>query len=85
MDLKSVVSAISKIPMGATDCSLPFVWATKKKVKVDVFIVYTDNETNYGSRHPSEVCSSCNLILQIFIRIVTFRMNLLTVILYKKP
>ena len=65
MDLKTVVSVIGKIPMGATDCSLPFTWAIKKKAKVDVFIVYTDNETYHGSQHPSEVSFSSNLISRI--------------------
>ena len=60
-----MVSTINRIPMGATDCSLPFVWATKNKVKVDVFIVYTDNETYHGSQHPSEVSFSCNLVIYI--------------------
>ena len=31
---------------GATDCSLPMIWAMENKDKdIDVFIVYTDNET----------------------------------------
>ena len=31
---------------GATDCALPMIWAMENKDKdIDVFIVYTDNET----------------------------------------
>ena len=55
MDLHTVTSTISKIPMGGTDCSLPMKWAERKKAKIDVFIVYTDNETYFGDIHPSEV------------------------------
>lgn len=35
---------------GGTDCSLPMTWALEKRNEYDVFIVYTDSETNtYGS------------------------------------
>lgn len=39
--------------MGDTDCSLPMLWAQKAGVAVDVFIVFTDNETYAGEIHPS--------------------------------
>lgn len=39
--------------MGRTDCAAPMVYALEKKIPVDVFIVYTDNETYYGQKHPS--------------------------------
>ena len=39
--------------MGGTDCALPMLHAKKKKLEIDVFIVYTDNETWYGRVHPS--------------------------------
>lgn len=32
-----------------TDCSAPIVWATKNKIPVDVFVIYTDSETNQGN------------------------------------
>ena len=33
---------------GATNCALPMLWAMENKVKdIDVFIIYTDNETWY--------------------------------------
>ena len=39
---------------GMTDCALPMLWAQHQKVKVDAFIVITDNETWAGSVHPSQ-------------------------------
>ena len=39
--------------MGRTDCAAPMVYAKKHKLEVDVFIIYTDNETWYGQKHPS--------------------------------
>ena len=52
MRLDTVIKAISAIPMGGTDCSLPMVWALNNKVKVDTFIVMTDSETWFGGIHP---------------------------------
>jgi 60 kDa SS-A/Ro ribonucleoprotein len=40
--------------MGGTDCALPMLWALEKRVKADVFVVYTDSETWYGDVHPAQ-------------------------------
>ena len=52
--LDDVLKAVDKIPMGATACALPMLWASKTKAKVDVFVIYTDNETWFGSVHPTQ-------------------------------
>lgn len=39
---------------GGTDCSLPMRYALQKKLDVDAFVVYTDNETWAGPIHPSQ-------------------------------
>ena len=39
---------IAQVPMGGTDCAQPMIYAKKKKLEVDVFIVYTDCETWTG-------------------------------------
>lgn len=54
MDIASVCEAISSIHFQRTDCAQPILHALEKRMKVDVFVVYTDNETYYGSVHPSE-------------------------------
>ncbi len=51
-DLTSAVEKVRGIPMGATDCALPMLYAIENKLEVDVFIIYTDNETWYGDIHP---------------------------------
>ena len=51
--LKEAVSAVSNMPMGGTDCALPMVHAREAGMKVDTFIVLTDNETWAGDLHPS--------------------------------
>ncbi len=52
--LDDVVAQIDKLPMGGTDCALPMIWATKHRVDVDTFCVYTDNETWAGNVHPAQ-------------------------------
>ena len=54
MKLHEVEMEMSHVPMGSTDCALPMVWAEEQKKDFDVFVVYTDNDTNSGSIHPSE-------------------------------
>lgn len=56
--LKDIMKLMQDWNFGRTDCALPMVYAAKKKIPVDVFVVYTDNETWYdstqhgGSGHP---------------------------------
>ncbi len=54
MRLDDVVRATSGLPFGATDCAQPMLYALEKKMKVDTFVVYTDNETWFGSIHPAQ-------------------------------
>lgn len=52
--LDDVVKKISGLPFGNTDCSLPMVAAHQAKLKVDGFVIYTDNETWVGGIHPHQ-------------------------------
>jgi 60 kDa SS-A/Ro ribonucleoprotein len=52
MSLSEAMSKAQKSNFGTTDCSLPMIWAEKRKHEYDVFIVITDNETYFGSVHP---------------------------------
>ncbi|NTF23620.1 TROVE domain-containing protein [Agrobacterium rubi] len=54
MSLGEVKRAISGIPFGRTDCAAPMIHALNTGMEVDVFVVYTDNETYQGSIHASE-------------------------------
>ncbi|XP_069087725.1 RNA-binding protein RO60 isoform X2 [Pleurodeles waltl] len=53
MTLPQVLQEMSAITMGNTDCALPMAWAQRTNTAVDVFIVFTDNETNVQNTHPS--------------------------------
>lgn len=52
--LDGVVKYIKTIPMGGTDCSLPMRAALERKLEIDTFIIYTDNETWFGNIHPMQ-------------------------------
>jgi 60 kDa SS-A/Ro ribonucleoprotein len=52
--LDDVTRTISNLPFAGTDCALPMVYALEQKLKVDVFVVYTDSETWYGKIHPAQ-------------------------------
>jgi 60 kDa SS-A/Ro ribonucleoprotein len=52
MRLADAVGAIEGLPMGPTDCALPMLYAAEQGLPVDVFVVYTDNETWHGEVHP---------------------------------
>lgn len=50
--LDTVCQKLARLPMGGTDCSLPMLHAAGENIEVDVFQVYTDNETWHGAIHP---------------------------------
>ena len=52
--LDDALAAVDAIPMGGTDCALPMLYATERKLAVDTFVVYTDNETWAGKVHPHQ-------------------------------
>jgi 60 kDa SS-A/Ro ribonucleoprotein len=54
MRLDDALKRTRGMAFGGTDCALPMLWATKNKVKADVFVVYTDNETWFGKVHPAQ-------------------------------
>lgn len=54
MRLTEVVNAINSLPFDRTDCAQPMLYALRKKVDVDTFVVYTDSETWAGTIHPKQ-------------------------------
>lgn len=52
--LTDAIGTVSGLPFGNTDCAIPMLYAMERNIPVDVFTVYTDNETWHGSVHPSE-------------------------------
>lgn len=58
MRLDQAIAAIERVPMGATDCALPMIWAEKQGAKIDAIAIYTDNETWMGAVHPYKALQS---------------------------
>jgi 60 kDa SS-A/Ro ribonucleoprotein len=52
--LDDAVRAVSGLPFGGTDCSLPMLWAAEQNIDVDTFVVYSDNEMWAGLMHPHQ-------------------------------
>jgi 60 kDa SS-A/Ro ribonucleoprotein len=52
--LETVIRKIQSIPAGGTNIALPMDYALRKKIPVDCFVIYTDNEVNCGVRHPAQ-------------------------------
>jgi 60 kDa SS-A/Ro ribonucleoprotein len=55
MRMDTIISNISGMPFGATDCALPMIYAIENQIPVDTFIVYTDSETWRGNIQPVQV------------------------------
>ena len=54
MSLNEVVKKTSNLEFGGTDCALPMLYAAHNDLKVDTFVIYTDNETWAGDIHPTQ-------------------------------
>ncbi len=50
--LDDILKKIDNLEWGDTDCALPILYADKYNIPVDIFIIYTDNETWAGKIHP---------------------------------
>lgn len=58
MRLDQVMKKMQAIPMGGTDCALPMLYAKERKLEVDGFAVYTDNESWTGDIHPHQALAA---------------------------
>ena len=52
--LGEVVHRTENLPFGSTDCALPMLYALERRLAIDTFVIYTDNETWAGTIHPDE-------------------------------
>jgi 60 kDa SS-A/Ro ribonucleoprotein len=73
--LDDVVSSIAKLNFGGTDCALPMVEAMKHRWEVDVFIVFTDNETWAGDIHPAQALRAYRERMGIAAKLVVVAMT----------
>lgn len=52
--LDDICEYVDHLNAGGTDCALPMIYALENRIPVDVFVVYTDNETWAGLSHPAQ-------------------------------
>lgn len=69
-DFGTVLRNVSNQNFGGTDCALPMVWAQQRKVEIDTFIVYTDNETWAGRVHPHQALKNYRQAMGIDAKLV---------------
>jgi len=75
MTLPQAVERMSGMAFNGTDCALPMIDALARKVKVDCFVTYTDNETWAGSIHPSKALENYRQRMGINAKLVTVGMT----------
>lgn len=73
--LDDVVRAVSSLPFGGTDCSLPMVWAERQGREYDTIVILTDNETWAGGIHPHEALARYRAHTGIGTRLVVVGMT----------
>lgn len=73
--LTDVTHALGAMPFGPTDCALPMLYALENKFPVDVFVVYTDNETWHGDIHPVQALAKYRQTMGIPAKLIVVGMT----------
>lgn len=73
--LDDAIRAVSNLPFGGTDCSLPMSWAEATGTPVDTFVILTDNETWAGREHPHQALQRYRERMGIDARMVVVAMT----------
>ncbi len=75
--LESAMRTAYNGTFGGTDCSLPMIYARKKRIPVDVFVIYTDNETHsgYSTGHPSQALQRYRQAMGIGAKLIVVAMT----------
>ena len=72
--LDHVLKRIGRLRFGGTDCAVPMREALKHEWPVDVFVVYTDNETWAGKVHPAQALQQYRASMGIPAKLVVVAM-----------
>ncbi len=75
MRLDDVTTMTHNLPFGATDCAQPMLYALEHKMKVDMFVVYTDSETWAGQIHPVQALAQYREQMGIAAKLVVVGMT----------
>lgn len=72
--LDAVLRTVSTLNFGGTDCAMPMLYATKNRLDIDTFLIYTDNETWAGRIHPHQALEQYRQMIGHDARLVTVGM-----------
>lgn len=50
----TAVAKFRRVSAGGTNISLPMLYAAEQRIPIDIFQIYTDNDTTMGKMHPSQ-------------------------------
>lgn len=73
--LDDAIRAVSDLPFGGTDCSLPMVWATSQNLAFDTIVVFTDSETYAGAAHPHQALETYRQRMGLDARLIVVGMT----------
>lgn len=73
--IAQAIKRMSGMPFCGTDCSLPMAYALERKIPVDAFVVYTDNETYAGREHPHEALARYRRAMGINAKLIVVGMT----------
>jgi 60 kDa SS-A/Ro ribonucleoprotein len=56
--LGDAIETVSGLEFGGTDPALPMLYATRRELEVDTFVIYTDSDLRVGDVHPADALAS---------------------------
>jgi 60 kDa SS-A/Ro ribonucleoprotein len=72
--IDGAVEAVTGLRYGGTDPALPMLYASRRELEVDLFVIYTDTEVTAGDVHPEDALRSYRRRSGIDARLVTVAM-----------
>lgn len=73
--IETVMKKTQDLSFGTTDCSLPMLDALDRKIPIDTFVVYTDNETYAGKMAPVQALNKYRSAMGIDAKLVVVGMT----------
>jgi 60 kDa SS-A/Ro ribonucleoprotein len=73
--LSAFCHKVDRLSFGSTDCAQPMLYALERKIPVDLFEVYTDNETWSGRIHPFQALKKYRQAMGIDAKLVVVGMT----------
>ncbi|XP_026062751.1 RNA-binding protein RO60 isoform X2 [Carassius auratus] len=69
MTFMQIAAQLIQTPGGSTDCALPITWASENDKTVDVFIIFTNNQT-FGRENPADTLKTYRQKTGLFSKLI---------------